>query len=135
MLDSYQTQNIVRWRRQRRSVVRHFVKMQFLWEQTYFDFTAGQCLKRIAHARFLSDTTRCPMVTSKSVCPTTVSDGGSESSQGHEITIVEDWALDIEYSCLPISLCYFWLGVSPQKSVFLSQRGCPLARKQIAPPT
>ena len=35
------------------------------------------CLMRIAHARFLSDTTHCPIVTSKSVCRTTVSDGGS----------------------------------------------------------
>ena len=34
-------------------------------------------LMRIAHARFLSDTTQCPMVTSKSVCRTTVSDRGS----------------------------------------------------------
>ena len=30
------------------------------------------CLMRIAHAKFPSDTTRCPMVTSESVCPTTM---------------------------------------------------------------
>ena len=33
------------------------------------------CLMRIARARFLSDTAHCPMVTSKSVRRTTVSDG------------------------------------------------------------
>ena len=32
---------------------------------------------RIARARFLTDTTHCPIVTTKSVCPTTVSDRGS----------------------------------------------------------
>ena len=33
-------------------------------------------LTRTAHARFLSDTTHCPMVTSKPVCRTTVPDNG-----------------------------------------------------------
>ena len=44
---------------------------QLPWEQTGSDFTVGQCLVSdvgIVHARFLSDTTRCPMVTSRSVC-------------------------------------------------------------------
>ena len=34
------------------------------------------CLMRAAHARFLSDTARCRMVTSKSVCCVTVPDAG-----------------------------------------------------------
>ena len=34
------------------------------------------CLMRTAHATFPSDTTHCPLVTSKSVCPTTLPDCG-----------------------------------------------------------
>ena len=37
---------------------------------------SSMCLMRIVHA-FLSDTTHCPMVTSKSVCRTTVLESGS----------------------------------------------------------
>ena len=44
---------------------------QLLWEQADFDFTDGQYFvsveNTVVHARFLSDTTRRPMVTSKSV--------------------------------------------------------------------
>ena len=36
---------------------------------------------RIAHARFLSDTTQCPMVASESVCRRAVPDSGSGSLQ------------------------------------------------------
>ena len=32
------------------------------------------CLRRIAHSRFLADTTYCPVRTSKSVCPGTAPD-------------------------------------------------------------
>ena len=35
------------------------------------------CLMSTVHARFLSDATHCPTVTSESVCRTTVSDHGS----------------------------------------------------------
>ena len=44
--------------------------IQLLGEKTDFDVTVEQCLivsLRIAHARFLSDTVHCPMVTSKYV--------------------------------------------------------------------
>ena len=39
------------------------------WEETDFDFTVGQCLATDENnaCKFLSDTTQCPMVTSKSV--------------------------------------------------------------------
>ena len=48
--------------------------IQQLWEQTDFDFTSvsNLCLLRIAHARFLSDTKHCPMVTLETFCRTTV---------------------------------------------------------------
>ena len=36
------------------------------------------CFMGVAHVRFLSDTRRCPMMTSKSVRRTTLPDGGSE---------------------------------------------------------
>ena len=65
---------------------------QLLWKQTVFDITNGPCLcpRRIMHARFLSDTTHCPMVTSKFVCHTTVSNnwwgvgGGGEAFLSQE---------------------------------------------------
>ena len=38
---------------------------------------SGLCLVRTEHARFLSDTTHCPIMTSKSVCRTAVPDSGS----------------------------------------------------------
>ena len=44
-------------------------------EHADFDFTVGRWLLsnvRIAHAQVLSDTARCPMVTSNSACRTTV---------------------------------------------------------------
>ena len=37
------------------------------------------CLMRTAHARFLSDMTHCPTVTSKPVCRTTMPDGRMEA--------------------------------------------------------
>ena len=47
------------------------------WEQTDFDFTVGQSC--VVHARFLSDTIQCPMVTSQSVC--------------HGMSLIVDWDL------------------------------------------
>ena len=43
---------------------------------------------RIVRARFPSDTTHCPMVTSKSVCPTTVPDSGSGPYAHTQIMII-----------------------------------------------
>ena len=42
-----------------------------------FDLNIAWCLMRIAHAGFLSDTTHCPMVTSKSVGRMTVPESES----------------------------------------------------------
>ena len=54
--------------------------IQLVWEPAYFDVTVRQCPvfdETMAHARVLSDTTHCPMMTSKPVCRTTVLDGRS----------------------------------------------------------
>ena len=51
-------------------------KIQLLWEQLHRR-TVSLCLVSIAPARFLRDTTHCPVVASKSVCPTTEPNSGS----------------------------------------------------------
>ena len=44
------------------------------------------CLMRIVHARFQSDTTsHCPVMTSRSVCHTTVFDSGSGTNRGENL--------------------------------------------------
>ena len=52
------------------------------------------CLMRAVHARFLSDTTHCSMVTSNSVCRTTVPESGwglkTVTHQVVEYELVED---------------------------------------------
>ena len=55
------------------SVVRHFL-IRSVATEAVFDVAVGQCRMTRAHARFISDTTHCPMVTSKSVCRRTVLD-------------------------------------------------------------
>ena len=56
------------------TVVRQWDKAcrQLLWELKSWTSpsVSVSCWRRIAHARFLSDTTHCPVVTSKTVCLT-----------------------------------------------------------------
>ena len=46
------------------------------------------CMMRMAHAAFLSDTTHCPMVTSRSICRTTMPDNDTGSYPWSAITMV-----------------------------------------------
>ena len=54
------------------------------------------CLMRVLRVGFLLDTTCCPMVTSKSVCPTTVPDGRSGPQHCHQ-----QWAFNLD-GVLPV---------------------------------
>ena len=64
--------------------------VQLLWQQTFTSLlNSVSCLMTTVHARFPSDTAHCPMVTSTSICRTTVPDSGS----GHKPpgTWPQDW--------------------------------------------
>ena len=72
------------------------------------------CLLTIARARFLSDTTDCPMVTSKSVCRMTVPNSGS----GTIMRMAISWHLS---SVIQTTECSGWILVQETELQVLSR--------------
>ena len=117
MLDFYKTQHTVRWWLQNLSVVRQ-------WDKTYSSYGSRQtvasssdsvlCLMRTAHARFLSDTTHCPMMTSKPVCRTTMP---SQRIRALELAVRDDWDSFLGFHQAAGEQCEWvseWVGILSQ---------------------